>query len=266
MDIKAAIFDIDGTLVPYGQQDIAAATIAQLKEWKQRGIKIMVATGRPLFEALPTLLNVPMDYVIAANGGCIFDVAKKKVLYQETLTDEEMYALVDFCEDDDIPLSFTFQEGYFVYVEYEKFQARRKAIGYNQFTTFVNDGQNQVRHLQSRPYAATIFATPAKAERFTEQYGYLGIRLIPFAPDMHDVLRFGVDKAAGAQKILQQLNLTWKETAAFGDGANDIDMLKAAGVSVAMGAGLPKLQEFASVVVPAKMQDGLAYTMRKLIV
>ena len=58
------------------------------------------------------------------------------------MTAEEMYALVDYCEDDELPLDFVFDDGYYVYVEYE----RMARLAVPSVQKFLIDGEDQTRH------------------------------------------------------------------------------------------------------------------------
>ena len=67
-------------------------------------------------------------------------------MWQSRMTPEEMYALVDFCEDHELPLEFIFSDAYYVYVEYaafvEKYCGQNAASGF--FDSVLRDGEDQV--------------------------------------------------------------------------------------------------------------------------
>ena len=66
--IKAVFFDIDGTLIPLGSKQMSAETIQALKELKERGIKIFLASGRGVRELGVITKDVSFDGYITLNG------------------------------------------------------------------------------------------------------------------------------------------------------------------------------------------------------
>ena len=150
MKIKAAVFDIDGTLVPYGAPGPGQAAVQALRELAQSGVAVVIATGRARYTAQWVLgSGIKPDYFAAVNGADVTDAAGRPV-WQSRMTPEEMYALVDFCEDHELPLEFIFSDAYYVYVEYaafvEKYCGQNAASGF--FDSVLRDGEDQVRHLQ----------------------------------------------------------------------------------------------------------------------
>ena len=242
MKIKAAVFDIDGTLVPDGAPGPGQAAVQALRELAQSGVAVVIATGRARYTA-------------------------GRPVWQSRMTHEEMYALVDFCEDHELPLEFIFSDAYYVYVEYaafvEKYCGQNAASGF--FDSVLRDGEDQVRHLQDMPFGACAAMDARHAAAFEAKYGHLGLRFIPFAPGRYDVLRAGAGKAAGVGRLLERLGISWAETAAFGDGENDAELLEAAGFAVAMEGGAQSLLPLADAVAPAAALDGAAAAVREYL-
>ena len=56
MKIKAIFFDIDGTLVPFGDRDVPAEVKKAIKTMRSKGIKVFIATGRHALLAYPRYL------------------------------------------------------------------------------------------------------------------------------------------------------------------------------------------------------------------
>ncbi len=262
MKCKACVFDIDGTLVAKGAPGPSPRTLDALKALSDAGTALIVATGRAPFAARHVLGAWQPDFLVCSTGALVQDKAGKAV-YAHTMSPEEMYALVDYCEDHEVPMDFVFDDGYYAYVEYE----RLKAHALQGTRRFLLDGEDQVRHLQSMPYAACIYALPGQMDGFAAKYGHLGLRLLPFATagNFYDVLSPGTDKAASVALALARLGLTWADAAAFGDGLNDEEMLAAAGLAVVMGNGEEQLKQPGRIVAPACAEDGVARVIEQYI-
>ena len=76
MKIKAAVFDIDGTLVPYGAPGPGQAAVQALRELAQSGVAVVIATGRARYTAQWVLgSGIKPDYFAAVNGADVTDAA-----------------------------------------------------------------------------------------------------------------------------------------------------------------------------------------------
>ena len=260
--IKAALFDIDRTLLAQGTHEITPRNLKALEDLRNAGVTLIVATGRAPFAARDALGKFEPDYLVCATGALVQDRAGKPV-YANYMTQEEMYALVDYCEDYELPLDFVYDEGYVAYVEYEKL----KQLSTSSSGKFVLDGEDQVRHLQGLPYVACVYALPGQFDGFFEKYGHLNLRTLPFANGcgFHDVVHENDDKADSIEMLLNRLGLTWEQTAAFGDGLNDEKMLSCAGMPVVMENGEDNLKLPGRVIAPACKDDGVAQVIETLL-
>lgn len=265
MRIKAAVFDIDGTLVPRGQGIPSPATVQALRALSQSGVAVIIATGRARYTAEPVLGALRPDYFVAANGCDITDAAGHSI-WSSRMTAEEMYALVDFCEDYSLPLEFVFSDAYHAYVGYEGLAQRYNNFGADRsLANFLRDGEDQTRHLQDMPFSACAAMEEQDVQRFAQRYGHLGLRFLAFANGWYDILRADADKAVGVGKLLELLCIDWSETAAFGDGSNDAGLLRSAGLGVAMANGSDGLRALADLVAPAADEDGVARVVEQYL-
>ena len=179
------------------------------------------------------------------------------------LTSEEMYALVDFFEDHELPLRFTFHDANYAYLGYEEFarREREKNLALN-----IVDGEDQDQHLQEMPFGAFGFLSQEMADRFQEKYGYLGLRFLFSYPgsDGCDILQRGVDKGAGLRELAKLAGIDPAECVAVGDGDNDVAMLQAAGLGIAMGNGSAAAKAAADRIGPDAEPHGIAELCRTL--
>ena len=260
MKCKAAIFDIDGTLVPVGSAKPSARTVKALHALQQKGVILIIATGRAQFAAKAVLGQVKADYYVTACGNLIQD-SKGRRLAENMLSTEEMYALVDFFEDHELALDFIFSDAYYSYVEHEKLVKAYE--DYEDSLQFLRNGEDQVRHLESMPYGATGIITPQEKAQFEAKYGHLGLRFVSFGGNFCDVVRADTNKAVAVGKLLERLGIAWEHTVAFGDGGNDSELLAAAGFAVAMENGNEALKAAADLIAPSAAHEGVAQVVEK---
>lgn len=263
MSYKLMIFDFDGTLRPDSEIRVRRKVADALNAVQATGVKLAVATGRCRGALHPRLLrSIRPDYFICANGSQVEDRAGSRI-YTDTLSSEEMYALVDWCEDYEYALAFAFSDGYYAYVEADKMQRFYRSVG-GDTAGMVFDGEDQNRHLESMPFDAFCEITPEGVEKFQKKYGYLGLRFMPYNSTHYDVIPQRMGKACGINALLQRLQITAEETVAVGDGENDEDMLRLVGCGVAMGNAKDSLKAIADRECPDVQEDGVAVLCREL--
>ena len=78
------------------------------------------------------------------------------------------------------------------------------------------------------------------------------------APFFLELVPKGIDKAQSLRKLLAKINLTPADMIAFGDGYNDLSMLKLAGMGVAMANAAPEVRADADYITLSNEEDGVA--------
>ena len=119
MQYKILASDYDNTLMPFGEAKPRPAVVKAVKKLQAAGGKFVLSTGRsyPGIRDKNQLGGIRYDYAITCNGACVVD-REGRIVAEHPLTAEEMYALVDFCEDYNYPLQFNFRDACYAYCEY----------------------------------------------------------------------------------------------------------------------------------------------------
>ena len=224
MKYKLLLLDIDGTLRPGSCERVPKENAEAVCAVQKAGVKIAIATGRGRIGVGKGLLrSIRPDYWVCAGGAQLVDY-KGADLALHRLTTEEMYALVDFFEDYDLPLRFTYHDANYAYLGYEEFarREREKNLALN-----IVDGEDQDKHLEEMPFGAFGFLSQEMADRFQEKYGYLGLNFLFSYPgsDGCDILQRGIDKGAGLRELAKLAGIDPADCVAVGDGDNDVAML-----------------------------------------
>lgn len=261
MSYRFIVLDIDGTLRPRKATCVPRGTARAITAVQKTGVKVAIATGRGRTSVPKELLNgIRPDYWLCSAGANVQD-AKGTILYDTRMTSEQMYALVDFCENYEYPLRFIFSDGGFAYVGYEEFLAwsRTHKIGID-----LKDGMDQDRHLIDMPFTAFAWLSREAAEKFQEQYGYLGLRFLFDSDTTCDILPSEVDKGRALTGLLEKLGLSAADCVAVGDGDNDVGMLKTAGLGVAVESGSDSAKAAADRLCASADKGGLEDLCREL--
>lgn len=250
-NIKALFFDIDGTLVSFQTHKIPQSTIEALRQAKANGVKIYISTGRPimLITNLGQIEDLIDGYITTNGARCMLG----DILVCESSIDQENVDKV--IEDSDT-------QGYPVIVVGEKHLAVHHP------TALVSEVFVQGLGVECLDYSVDM--QDLKNERifqFTpfctdEQEAMLMPKLVGctsgrWHPAFIDITSVGADKGKGLQAMAAYLGLDIAETMAFGDGGNDISILKTAGIGVAMGNATDNVKSVADYVTTTVDEDGV---------
>lgn len=263
MQYKILASDYDNTLVPFGEGKPRQKVVKAIKKLQAAGGRFVLSTGRayPCINLKGQLGGIRFDYAITCNGACVVD-REGRIVAEHPLTAEEMYALVDFCEDYNYPLQFNFRDACYAYCEYEYLHR-----GYQQMNSIgldCVDGEDQDRHLIDMPHAAFAAMPPERVADFAAKYGHLGLHWMQVGAQnadglcYYDIVRGGMDKGVGLADLCEKMGLTLADAVAAGDSANDVAMLKAAGLGYCMANGTPDAKAAADRIIGDVREDGLA--------
>ena len=268
MQYKLLASDFDNTLVPFGEPRAHAAVVKAVKKLQAAGGKFVISTGRGYCVINKEQLGgIRFDYAITCNGACVVD-KNGAIVAEHPLTNEEMYALVDFCEDYNYPLQFDFRDAYYAYCEYDALKGFYDDMAKSGL--FCLDGEDQDRHLIDMPHAAFVVMPPEELAHFNEKYGHLELHFMQVGGVSqngwccYDVVRGGMDKGVGLADLCEKMGLTLADAVAAGDSANDVGMLKAAGLGCCMDNGTPDAKEAADRIIGDVREDGLAALIEEL--
>lgn len=254
--IKAAFFDLDGTLVPYGAHSMSAKLREDLFELQRRGIKVILATGRGKhdLDQIGMLGDVVFDSYITFNGHCCYDV--DGFYRQVSLTREDLTAA---CQ---------------VLREHPEIVAIMEGENGN-FLNQVNDWFREF-YVNICPEVYPVRAPEEAIEEIVYQVvpfirSGMEAMFLDHMPDSTatrwheeatDLIPKGNGKADGIRAALERYDLKAEETIAFGDGENDIPMLEIAGIGVAMGNAKQLVKDSADYVTLSVHEDGVSAALR----
>ena len=268
MQYQLLASDFDNTLVPFGEPKPRPAVVKAVKKLQAAGGRFVLSTGRGYCVVHKEQLGgIRFDYAITCNGACVVD-KNGTIVAEHPLTNEEMYALVDFCEDYNYPLQFNYRDAYYAYCEYDALKGFYDAMPKSGLTCL--DGEDQDRHLIDMPHAAFVVMPPQELAHFNEKFGHLNLHFMQVGGVgkdgwcCYDVVRGGMDKGVGLADLCEKIGLTLADAVAAGDSANDVGMLKAADLGCCMSNGTPDAKAAADRVIGDVREDGLAALIEEL--
>lgn len=263
--IKMIGMDLDGTLLT-SQKELTAYTRDVLGRAVEQGIVALPATGRPLSGIPEELLRFPgFRYAVTANGGRVADFRSGEILYEELVPVENARKVLEVFYRYD-----AFREIYF------------DGTGYAQEDAL----QNVERYLEEPPMMEYLLRTRVPVadlwEKFEEEnrgsdkvqglfatleerdlaLGELkqipGIEITGALKKNIEVNAAGVNKGRALVRLGERLGIRREEIMAFGDGSNDLKMLKEVGTGVAMENAKDEVKEAADYIAGLNDEDGVA--------
>ena len=251
--IKAVFLDIDGTMVSFKTHRVPENTKKALREVRDRGIKVFVATGRSGSD-INNLDDLEFDGYITVNGALC--TVGDKVVFKKSISKEDVASFVRYVEEVE-PVSCFF-------VEAGKVSANMINEQMAQMMELVKFTPRPI--LSSREFIdKEIFQLTAffPVEREKELMKHLpGCVATRWYPTFADIVARDVDKSVGMEKIGEYLGFGSNEMMAIGDGGNDISMIKYARAGVAMGNACEEVKLIADHITTSVDDDGVGKAFR----
>ena len=247
-DIRIAFFDIDGTLLTKGAQRIRPAVAEALRRLRAGGVRLFLCTGRPT-HLLPPFDEVPFDGAVCFNGSRCYD--RERVLYSNPMRTEDVLAVTERARSLGLPVMISTLDrmGSDIFSEaldeYASFSGR-SCVVFPDFDMILR-GEDV--------YQMMIGTLPEQDFLLTE--GIPGAKALRWWTQAVDIVPSECGKADGMARVLEAYGLDRSQCVAFGDGGNDIDMLRFAGIGVAMGNAAEEVRACADLVTDSCEEDGI---------
>ncbi|QOY38235.1 Cof-type HAD-IIB family hydrolase [Anaerobacillus isosaccharinicus] len=254
-NFKAIVLDLDGTLLN-GDGKILAKTKLALQKEMENGTKIILATGRPVNMTLEFHKELGLETpMICLNGAVVFDRLNGKVISYEALKKQEIAHIYKLVSNEAKLVLF--------HTAHANFQMK------NELELNVED-YYPIEPLGSVPsedeQILKISAYMHDRKRYEAIMALEDDYQIAEWPDNIEITKMYITKWHSLQFVLEQLNISSSETIAFGDGANDIAMIKNVGLGVAMGNAIPKLIEVCHFVTTTNEEEGIYQFLNKNLI
>ena len=267
--IKMIVCDLDGTLFNH-QKNITKNTIDYLVNLQQNGYILVLATGRFYYELEPFIQKLQMKkfngYIVCCNGLTVYELASNKIHKFDYLEREDINELIKIAYSFKLNIRTNYNNSYqnivtrclyYISPIITKVLAKR-------YPNLVFYRYNDAIDWQQVGKLCFI-ARPGKLNKFVKhlslQYSQR-YQIYYTSPFCVEIVRQNVNKAYAINYICQKLSLSFDNVLAFGDGGNDIPMLRHVNVAVAMGNSNNEVKNVADYVTDTVDHDGVVKALK----
>ncbi|TVV26657.1 sugar-phosphatase [Weissella cibaria] len=268
MTIKLITIDIDDTLVNTAKQ-VTPRVKAALNEATAQGVKVVLTTGRPLpgvQEYLDELgLNNRDDqYAVTYNGGVVQTTSGKALGGQE-LSYDDYLTLREVANDLGAYLQVETLDAAYTTDDTINYWASRE----NFLIKMPLDVTDMAEMDPNDHYVKFMFiGDEADVDRWREALPQ-AIRdkyyIVKSTPQHLEFMHKDATKGSGLLALAELLGIDRSETMALGDQQNDLTMIEAAGLGVAMGNAVPEVKAIADVETTTQNEDGVGVAVEKWV-
>ncbi len=246
-NIKIIFFDIDGTLVDMNTKRISEKTLEALHRLKANGIKICIATGRPVV-MLPKFGDLEFDAYLTFNGSYCFD--KDGTIFSNPICHNDVLKIIENAKAMGKPV---------IVSSADKMLANGTEPRLEEYMAFASEkvyvSDAFEAELQKDIYQMMATGTADEYEALTK--GTVNAKIAAWWDKAVDVIPADGGKGVAVGAILRHYGIDVSESMAFGDANNDLEMIAAVGTGVAMGNGSPEIKAIAKDICGDVSEDGI---------
>lgn len=246
---EALFFDIDGTLVSFNTHCIPESTVLALRQARAKGIKVYISTGRPVafINNLGQITDLINGYITTTGAVCVVSNERFGI---HSINHDDARQVIDACY---------------------KFNKSCVVVGIEHIS-LINDSAEVTRQFREglnlqfdfAPLSVTLqepllqlspFFTQAEEQSVMEHLS--ACVSSRWHPAFTDITHVDADKGKALATMCQHEGIAIANTMAFGDGGNDIPIIRQAGIGIAMGNANDKVKAVADHITTSVDNDGV---------
>ena len=258
MTYTSLVLDMDGTLLN-SNHEINDLTFKKLLDFQEAGNRLILASGRPVFAMMDIAKQLKMDhyqsYLISYNGALISQVHPYEEIFSQSLNLDDQKEIIPYIQARGLTL-LTY-DGSRIILDYENPHSHieAEALGCEE------DYNPQFFETLDHPVLKFIaVGDPDRIKEVDQEIGGSFGRettVIQSQPYFLEIFNQKVSKGLAIEALGNRLGFGLDQVVAAGDGNNDLSMIEAAGLGVAMGNGSQAIKAAAQVITDTNDLDGL---------
>jgi Cof subfamily protein (haloacid dehalogenase superfamily) len=266
---KLLVVDIDGTLLDkHGA--LSAEDREALAKVRRSGIRVSLSTGRASQACRKLIDQLSLDgYHMFCDGALVSDPITGQEVYAQPISAALVRQIVEFVHLNEMHMDLFSSSRYFVERETWASDIRREFFGLQPVVVDFNQLWRQERIIKGTLVVRSL-EEKARVEQFRQHFSRrlsLSMTKTPAYPevDFINVLTIGVSKQKALEALARHLGIAMVEIMAIGDGANDVSILSAVGLGVAMGNAADEVKAVADYVTLDVDHSGVAAAIKRFL-
>lgn len=267
MGFRAIATDLDGTLLR-SDKSVSDRTRQAVHAAEDAGLLVVIATGRPPRWIPPVVEELgERGLVVCANGASIYDPARHELVARTELAPEEVESIIDDLEDAFPDAVLGLEQGFEFAVD-----ESIESSGIEFIESWKLDGLRvgPIRSFLDQPVIKLIVRLPSGAPdgTATAVQSVVGERALvthSISESFLELSHPSVHKASAVERLLERSGVAAADVAAFGDMPNDLELIRWAGLGVAVANADPVLIEAADEVTASNDDDGVAVVIERIL-
>lgn len=263
--------DLDGTILNSARQ-ITLGTRSAIEQARACGIKVIPCSGRHFSGTRSVALQAGMGDAIVCGNGALVTTWHGETIFAKMFNPDRCLELLGFCEEYQLGCNLYANDVLYtlspnsVTAYYERLNAYLPA-DICCIYQFIPDMRAAIEENADRILKFEIFPLPDEPRSVL-------LDMLKARPDMAEegnlrtsveLHASGVNKGTGLTEAARYFGISMKNVMAVGDGENDVNMLKMAGMGAAMGNAVHEAKAAADIILPSHDEDGVAWGIRKFI-
>ncbi|MEJ6950270.1 Cof-type HAD-IIB family hydrolase [Natronospora cellulosivora (SeqCode)] len=263
MQYKLLVLDLDDTLLNKNHE-ITEETKKTILKVKEKGVELVIATGRMYCSALPYLkeLSVP-GAAITYNGAYIKDYLKDELIYHQAVDLKIARVILEEAEKADLYTN--------IYIDDKLFVEKKNEL--SDLYTEISDVEAEpvgrlLDFIHTDPTKILFIEKDLEKLKYYKEYfqeEYKGTIAVTRSKDFYlEIMDPAVSKGSAIKKVADKSGISLEEVVAIGDGWNDLEMIKAAGLGVAMGNADEEIKKQADMLAPEHDKEGVSTALKEI--
>lgn len=264
MDTKYIFLDIDGTLVGRDAVIPDSAKEAICKA-RANGHKVFICSGRSRCEMHEDILSVPLDGIVGSAGAYV--ELDGKMIYHRPMTEKMNARLLDYFESKGMAVFLETNEDLLVndiglaYIDQHIEECKSRSEPYDKALFDLAKPLSKVLEPSKLAVNKLLYVTmeydPEDIRKDLQEEFTVVDSAIALPGNSGELSELGMHKGNGINIVVKYFGADLKDTIGIGDGENDMEMLRSAGIAIAMGNANPMLKEIAHFVTTDVDNDGI---------
>lgn len=285
---KLVAIDLDGTMLnKYGI--ITEKTKEIISKVQEKNVEVMIASGRAITSVKRFAKEIKSKkYFISGNGAITYDVENNKILYENILKKQKALQIIKICEENSIYYNIYTENGiiaknlnyntlYYYKDNLTKPDENRTHINLvEDIYNYIDEKDEKILKIMICDEHKSVFNAIVRRLKEISKIEVLevshmsrkiikqGTEEIALEYFYTEVSAKDVDKWNALEEVIKLMNISKEEVITIGDNANDVKMIKNAGLGIAMGESAPYVKKCADKITLNNDEDGVAVALKEI--